>query len=224
MLPWHWYCCPNPQVSCFSFANQNIVAATFGEFPLEGLLGPVCPVLLPFLSANVVVGIPEDGTCCCRSIWLSDVSNVISCLYSAHSLFSWRENYFPEEEQTGTATLRGYDPHSNYLFFQTDHSCSVERMWGINTCRNSKSTMLLLHCRGPSFKEGFKTSWKTAIYPVCDHPHSNTKYSFLTVLLLAAVKWRVSAWGKSLAAHHLKCTCVQFNHRLEIQRNQMIRR
>lgn len=57
MLPWHWYCCPNSQVSCFSFTNQNISVTSFGELPLGGLVGPVCPVLLPFLSAHRLVGV-----------------------------------------------------------------------------------------------------------------------------------------------------------------------
>lgn len=49
------------------------------------------------------------------------------------SLFTWRENYFPEGERTRTATPRGYDLKCFYLLFQTDHSDSVERMGAMKT-------------------------------------------------------------------------------------------
>lgn len=48
--------------------------------------------------------------------------------------------------------------------------------------------------------------WKTATYPVCSRPHSNTKYSFLTVLrkVFSSLKCMVSSSTTDLMSEELR--------------------
>lgn len=153
------------------------------------------------------------GTCCCRSI------SVFKC--SSCRFFDFcPAAYSPEEKITSQKeSEQGRQPREGLTSNATIFSSKpiTPTLWRGRGAVKA-SAVLPWRCRGPFLKDRLEATWKTATYPVCSRPHSNTKGSFLTGLLSAAVNWHVSAWGKS------EVRGVQFNHRPHVWRTGMRQR